>query len=227
MLMPLPVIDSQDHTDKYSNKMYYWEFILPFCGDLKMVLNDGVMKLPDYLHFSQALAPLNLPISCSELHGVLCGYLAASGAREGESYLRAVLAKRDAGEIRQAKLALFDVYAISQQQLSNLGFEFELMLPNDDVFLATRAQAFSEWCEGFIQGVTVVGRDHPQLQTEEVQEMLQHLSEFAQLDYEALRVSDEDERALIEVIEYTRMAVLSIHAEIQTPQDHGGQGKAH
>ncbi len=214
-------------TDKCSNKMYYWEFILPYCGDLKMVLNDGVMKLPDYLHFSQALAPLNLPISCSELHGVLCGYLAASVEREAESYLRAVLAKRDAGEIRQAKLALFDVYAISQHQLSNLGFGFELMLPNDDALLATRAQAFSEWCEGFTQGVTVVGRDHPRLQTEEMQEILQHLSEFAQLDYGSLRVNEEDERALIEVIEYTRMAVLSIHAEIQTSDNHEGQGKAH
>lgn len=186
-----------------------------------MVFSDGYIKLPLYFDFSHAISDLNLPISCSELHGVLCGYLAADGQRAGESYIRALLAKREAGETRQAALALFDVFTISQQQLSQLGFDFELMLPNDDAALCTRAQAFSEWCEGFTQGLTVAGISSDKLHNEEAQEALQHITEFAQLDYEALRVNEEDERALLEVIEYTRMAVLSIHADMQAQHNSG------
>ncbi|MBP6918457.1 MAG: UPF0149 family protein [Legionellaceae bacterium] len=186
-----------------------------------MVFSDGYIKLPSYFDFSQAISDLNLPISCSELHGVLCGYLAADGQRAGESYLRALLAQRESNDTRQATLALFDVFSISQQQLSQLGFEFELMLPNDDAALSTRAQAFSEWCEGFTQGLTVTGVNFDKLQNEEAQEAIQHITEFAQLDYAALRVNEEDERALLEVIEYTRMAVLSIHADMQAQHNSG------
>lgn len=177
-----------------------------------MALPDGPMKLPDYYTFSTRISILDLPISSAELHGVLCGYLAAGGDQKGELYLRALLANRTP-ETRPAATALFDILAISQHQMSNLEFDFELLLPDDSADLVTRAQAFSEWCEGFTQGLTVVGLDFDALKTEDTQEAVEHLTEFAQLDYEALRVDEEDERALTEVIEYTRMAVLSIHAE--------------
>ena len=191
-----------------------------------MVLSDDVMKLPAYFDFSHAISGLSLPISCSELHGVLCGYLAANGQRQGESYLRALLAKRG-GDTREAALALFDLFTISQQQLSQLGFEFQLMLPDDAAELNVRAQAFSEWCEGFTQGLTVSGVDFNLLGNEETQDAIQHIGEFAQLDHAALRVNEEDERALLEVIEYTRMAVLSIHADMQTHPASQKRGTTH
>lgn len=190
-----------------------------------MVLSDGVMILPDYHSFSQAIASLQLPISCAELHGVLCGYLAAGGMRQGESYLQSILSQQHSKQTRAAATALFDVLTISQHQLSNLGFDFELLLPADDLSLATRARAFSEWCEGFTQGLTVAGFDFNKLDTDDAQEAVQHITEFAQLDYEALQVNEEDERALTEVIEYTRMAVLAIHAE--TLIQHKQEGTAH
>ncbi len=181
-----------------------------------MTLSDGVMTLPDYQRVSEAVASLHLPISCAELHGVLCGYLAAGGRRQGESYLQSILAKPNSEEIRAAATVLFDIFTISQHQLSNLGFDFQLLLPNDELSLPVRAQAFSEWCEGFTQGLTVAGLDFNKLAVDDAQEAVQQITEFAQLDYEALQVNEEDERALTEVIEYTRMAVLAIHVETQT-----------
>lgn len=189
--------------------------------------SDSHTQLPSYLDFSYAIAVLCLPISCAELHGVLCGYLVSGRQREAESYLRALLSKRELKKTRTAALALFDVFAISQQQLTELGFVFELMLPNDDESLASRAQAFSEWCEGFTQGLTVSGVDVDKLHNEEAQEAIQHITEFAQLDYTALRVSEEDERALLEVTEYTRMAVLSLQADLQARPDRGKQSTTH
>lgn len=192
-----------------------------------MVLADHGTTLPTYHDFSQAIASLNLPISCSELHGVLCGYLVSGRYREGESYLRALLAKRDAKTTRAATVALFDVLTISQQQLKQFGFDFEMMLPTDEAPLTIRAQAFSEWCEGFTQGLTVAGVDFSQLQNEEAQDAIQHITEFAQLDYASLHVSEEDERALLEVTEYTRMAVLSLQADLQAQGGKSGSGTTH
>jgi uncharacterized protein YgfB (UPF0149 family) len=190
-----------------------------------MALSDGVMTLPDYHSVVQGVSSLQLPISCAELHGVLCGYLAAGRMRQAKLYLRSILSKRHSEQAQPAAAVLFDIVTISQQQLSNLGFDFELLLPGEDLSLPVRARAFSEWCEGFTQGLTVAGVDFNQLEGDDAQEAVEHITEFAQLDYEALQVNEENERALTEVIEYTRMAVLAIHAETKThdPQ----QGTAH
>jgi yecA family protein len=182
------------------------------------------LHLPSYQPFTDDMAILNLPMSVSELHGMMCGYLCAGATSDGEAYLQALITSPKDTDFRRAALALFGVYAVSQQQLLNFDFSFQLLLPEDHESLAYRAQAFSEWCDGFTQGITLVGVDAFQLQEEEAQEALQHLSEFAQLDYHHLEF-DEDERALMEVTEYTRMAVLRIHGDLL--QANGSSETAH
>ncbi|KTD17897.1 UPF0149 family protein [Legionella jordanis] len=180
-----------------------------------MPIESQGLHLPTYQTFFDDLSVLTLPISISELHGVMCGYLCAGAPAEGEAYLRALTLKHNKDEAtRAAALAMFDVYAISQQQLANFDFEFQLLLPDEEEPLIARAQAFSEWCDGFIQGMTLAGIGYEQLQEEDSQEALQHMLEFAQLDYESLEVDEEDEKALMEVSEYARMAVLRIYGDI-------------
>ncbi|GGI87123.1 hypothetical protein GCM10007966_14800 [Legionella impletisoli] len=150
---------------------------------------------------------------------MMCGYLSAGATHKGEEYFRALMLNKDDSS-RAAILALFDVYAVSQQQISNLDFEFQLMLPEEDESLSTRAQAFSEWCDGFIQGLVMAGVDVEQIEEEEVQDAIQHIAEFAKLDYDSLNIDEEDERALMEVSEYARMAVLRIYGDLKENHHH-------
>jgi len=177
------------------------------------------LHLPPYQTFIEGIASLALPISGSELHGVMCGYLCAGATKKGETYLRALMGtKQDDAAKRIAILALFGVYTVSQQQITNLNFEFHLMLPDEQTPLSDRAQAFTEWCEGFTQGMTMAGIRDDQLEEDEAKEAMQHLAEFAELDYEGLQAGEEDERALMEVYEYARMAVLHIYSDLQSSQ---------
>lgn len=176
-----------------------------------MSTTNAPLRLPSYQEFTESIAILALPLSASELHGVMCGYLCAGAVKDGEAYLRALMAHNKDVVMR---VALFGVYAVSQQQLLNFDFEFQLLLPDDDYPLVERAQAFSDWCEGFTQGLNQAGVGYEQLQEDEAQEALQHLVEFAQLDTHSLSVDEEDERALMEVVEYGRMAVLHIHSDL-------------
>ncbi len=186
----------------------------------------AAMQLPNYRTFIDSISVLDLPISGSELHGVMCGYLAAGATREGEGYLRALMLNRTEESDREAARALFGVYTVSQQQIAHFGFEFQLMLPDDNESLYDRACAFSEWCEGFSQGITIAGIDFDALTSDEAQEAIQHMTEFADLDYDALDVNEEDEHALMEVVEYTRMAILYIYTDIQADKL-GGTETAH
>lgn len=171
--------------------------------------------LPIYQNFVDNISILALPISSSELHGIMCGYLCGGAPSEGEAYLRALTANKSNASVRAAAHAIFELYSVSQHQLANFNFEFQLLLPEDHESILQRALAFSEWCEGFTQGITMAGIDYNQLHEEESQEALQHIQEFAQLDYESLEVNEEDEKALIEVSEYARMAVIRLYNDLQ------------
>ncbi len=177
-----------------------------------MLENHEHLQLPSYEDFSQSIRELNL--SASNLHGIMCGFLCAGADNQGEAYLRALSPNIKDEASRNALLSIFSVYSISQQLIAAFNFEFNLLLPEDDEPLMDRACAFSEWCEGFIQGLNLAGVGPEQFYEEEAQEALHHITEFGQLDSETLDVDEEDEQALMEVSEYTRMAILRLHADL-------------
>lgn len=173
------------------------------------------LSLPEYDGFVDAIAFLTLPVTASSLHGMMCGYLCAGADSQGESYLRALLNNKKDEQSRSALLAMFEVFSISQQQIGTFDFEFQMMLPDDNESLIVRAQAFSEWCEGFTQALTLAGVSIDQFYEEEAQDAMQHMLEFAELDCDTLDVDEEDERALMEVSEYARMAVIRLHGDLK------------
>lgn len=186
------------------------------------------LHLPEYTAFVDAIYVLALDFSASRLHGVMCGYLCAGADNQGEAYLRALLNNKKNAEARAALVAMSTVFSVSQQQITNFDFDFALLLPDENEPLKDRAKAFSEWCEGFTQGLNMAGVDIEQFYEEEAQEALQHITEFAELDYSDLEVDEEDETALMEVSEYTRMAVIRLHGDlIMNERERGGSETTH
>ena len=177
-------------------------------------MSDILSQLPEYDIFCEQIAALALPISASQMHGTLSAYLCMGALFKGEAYLRA-LTTNHRGELTKIAIeALFNVYTISLYQMQQDNFSFQLLLPDDEQSLSERAQAFSEWCVGFIKAVENIGVNKNLLE-EDSQEALSHLTEFSELDYHALQINEEDERALMEVSEYTRMAVLRLYWDIK------------
>lgn len=180
-----------------------------------MVNENKHDKLPAYQHFCDATAVLDLSQSPSELHGMICAYLCAGAYHEAEIYLRALLGHNKDEATRMASMLIFDMLSASQHQIQNFDFEFQMFLPEEHESIADRAQAFSEWCDGFLQGLAINGFREDDFEDEEARETLYHLQEFAELDFEGLSSGEEDEKALMEVTEYARMAVLRLFGEIQ------------
>lgn len=169
--------------------------------------------MPSYQQLLDAISILNIPVSGSEFHGIVCGFLSTGSLDQGNVYLRSFIAKPVNEVSRNAMLVLFEIYAASQEQINGLGFEFQLLLPDEDESLSHRAQAFSEWCDGFLQGIRMSGINLRSLEDETVQEALQHIKDFAHLDYQSLEFGEADEQSLMEITEYARMTVLHVHSE--------------
>lgn len=186
------------------------------------------LHLPDYDDFNERISVLMLDVSPSELHGQLCAYLCAGADAQGEAFISALLNNKRDRESRSALLELFSTFSISQQQFNQFDFGFEFLVPNDDAPLLERAQAFSEWCGGFVETLRLAGVDSAQFYEEDAQEALSHLEDFALLEYESIEVGEEDEVALMEIMEYARMAIIRLHGDLlMNERERGESDRAH
>jgi uncharacterized protein YgfB (UPF0149 family) len=165
-------------------------------------------SLPDYQRIMQNIAVLNLPFSLSEIHGIICAYLCTSTVEEAVKYVSILTAS---AQEKTASRELFSLLNISHMQMYNFDFQFQLLLPNDDSSLSERARAFSQWCTGFSHGITLTKFVVTDTEEKEAREAIAHIAEFAKLDYESLTIDEEDENALFEVSEYTRLIVLHLY----------------
>lgn len=174
------------------------------------------LQLPAYDQIQSGIQPLNLPLSVSELHGLICGYICADSKSQAEAYLRTLIASTHQIDCKEASALLFTCYSISLHLIEAFDFSFQLLIPDEEASLLERAQAFSDWCEGFTQGLTLSNKGYEHFHDKEAQDALSHIEEFAQLDPDSLMMDEEDELALVEIQEYTRLAVLRLYGDLKS-----------
>ena len=150
----------------------------------------------------------------SELHGLMCGQLAAGVRFDADAWLAMVVAHLDVQEIEDDddKAELVGLYEQALGQFSDGGFSFSLLLPDDDTELAARAESLGSWCSGFLGGFGLAFDRDKQKLNEEVTETMDDLSQIA-----LVSLDDEDdpeaEQSLMELVEYVRMAALMVFSE--------------
>ncbi len=166
------------------------------------------ITLPDWDEVEATANALGLASTPAELHGGLCGWLAAGGADTREWPAR-VLADDDLPAPAPDD-ALDRLRGASASQLGDASFGFELLLPGGEGQVAERAAAMFDWCRAFLGGFGLAVGDKPL--SPEGEEALGDIGNLA-----AARIEDVDpegdEESLTEIEEYLRMAVLLLHAD--------------
>lgn len=156
---------------------------------------------------------LHLGTPASELHGSLCGYLAAGGVLRGTTIMAALQLDGEATTPTPEDQTLLErLTRQSEAALADPEMGFEPLLPEDDRPLDERADALVDWCRGFLGGFGLAGTPaHAQL-TDEAKEVLHDLGAIAASSFDFDNV-DEDEDALIEVQEFVRVGAMLLHTE--------------
>lgn len=167
---------------------------------------------PHYHIFKNLMADLHLTLSVSELHGIMTAYLCLGLAKQGLNYLSAMFSSHLHNN-KEAISAIFGLYALTEYQIARQQFEFQLFLPPDEDHLTDRAEAFSQWCQGLMHGFSMTHIQTASFEDEDVQDALQHIHAFSELDYESLELNEDDEQAFIQIQEYTRVTILHIYAD--------------
>jgi len=165
------------------------------------------------------LGALNSP---AELHGMLCGQL-CGGNRFSEAQWLSVASDfleptmpLDA----EANQLLGDFYHITLEQLGDEEFGVELLLPDDDSDLGTRITGLGQWCHGFLSGFGGSGITGDTQLSAETSDVLRDFAAFVQLDPQDAE-DDESETDYMEIVEYVRVATLTIFMEIGIGENDG------
>ena len=175
--------------------------------DLSELQLDGVF----YVGLQARLDLNGKGFSAAELHGTLTG-LPCAGWLETELDSCQALLGQDTIENSIENDLLTGLMGLIRQTLDAGNLEFRLLLPGDDEPLETRAQALADWCQGCVMGLHHGDRFKTAGLDDEIAQFLSDLGQIGivQVGNDS---PEEQERALFELEEYTRLGVQMVFEE--------------
>jgi uncharacterized protein len=153
----------------------------------------------------------------AELHGYLVGLLAAGERFDEARWLEQAVSFLDVpGPLAstEQRAALGALYSMVLQSLTDGDYRFGVLLPDDALPLVQRSEALALWCQGFLNGLAAAGERLQQLAGDNA-EALEDLAHMAQLDITE-EDCEENEVYFAELVEYIKVAVLALFAELNT-----------
>ncbi len=180
------------------------------------------MTIPDYGELQAALGGAANESVAAEAHGTLCGLLCAGAADLPETWIHNTLAAVEEysfGSQADARSLLEQAHDATVEALASGAMEFRLLLPDDDASVADRAAALAGWCNGFLYGLAVRGLRPMAELPDELREILSDFSEIGRAGVAEEEAEEEGESALLELIEYVRVAVQIVHDECMAPPE--------
>jgi len=179
-------------------------------------MSDDHYESTDFQTLAVAMVDQGILSSPSEVHGLMTGFIGTGSSVDEGQVLHLVLSylEMDSGTSSEFKSIVLDVFFTIRQQLLSEEFEFELVLPDDDIDeLYSRLQALAAWSQGFLVGFGTgsAGLDENTF-SDEVQEAIRDIVDVANIETE-VEEEEDAEVAYSEVCEYIRMASILIYTE--------------
>ena len=194
--------------------------------------------MPDFHHALLLSRGMLDAAELAECHGVLCGLICRDGSVSHADYLAQLATLELVTEPDKALSELLAEAHISTcQQLADMEMGFNLWLPDDDQPLHERTDALAQWCTGLLAGLGL-GGELPVL-SQEATEALQDIRQIAKASYPQVGMTDadreqafemiaefdeepdeeveDDENALVEIVEYVRVVTLMLCEEMRGP----------
>jgi hypothetical protein len=159
---------------------------------------------------SQLLQAVEAEIDAAETHGILCGSLCHRAATFDWRTLAFGPGVMPPDELLEALDALAQD---TIKQLQGEEFDFSPLLPSLDEPFERQLEALSDWCHGFLLGVSHgwKNKSSPWAPGSEAAEFIQDVLRIAEgVDAQA---DETNARALVEIVEYLRVGVQTLFDE--------------
>ena len=175
-----------------------------------------------YDEINDALKRMSVEQDAAEVHGALCGLFCTVNGLDAPFWLNNTLTntpEEDAYTVdalaSESRTLLTLLFNGTEQQLSGEGFDFQLFLPDDNSGLYSRVEALSNWCQGFLFGLSQGGLTDPDGLPGELPEIVKDLVEISRAESYELDDEAQDEKDFMELVEFVRVAVQLFVGEMQ------------
>ncbi len=181
------------------------------------------VELPDHDDIANLFVELGALYPPSELHGFFVGQLVL-GARPDDDNLRSQVEQLlDVESISPEQW--LPLKALNQTAATQLGGEISamtLLMPDLDIDLGQRVAAVGSWCQGFLTGFAMAGKERQQKDgqqnyTDTVAEILSDIAAISQAGLDSDE-SEESEAYFTELVGYLEMAVVTVFVECCSQQ---------
>jgi uncharacterized protein YgfB (UPF0149 family) len=195
-------------------------------------VNESPFPLPpgfspaSFVELDRVLDQVGAMTGPAECHGLIAGYLCAKKDFDTSDELLSVL---DLPESAGREMLVIERLADETfRQLESEDCIFQPLLPDETEPLETRAAALGEWCHGFLLGLGFSGLRDQEMHSPEGHEFIRDLTAFTRAGTDPVADEEENERALIEVVEYIRMGALLLREEflcgrLSNPEEFPGE----
>jgi uncharacterized protein YgfB (UPF0149 family) len=172
------------------------------------------MLAATYDEFEQVLRGARALQDPAEAHGILAGALCSSRNYGLIEWLGEILPD-DAPDTEALKSpVLQNIYNAMVRTLVGTDADFEPLLPDDETPLPERADALSQWCQGFLYGLGSGTTADPGNVSAEAGEIIRDLTEITHVGVDADEQTEENEAAFAEVVEFVRVGVQLLFVEL-------------
>lgn len=176
-----------------------------------------------YDELSHCLRVLGADAGASEIHGQLCGLICGKGNvpdAEWIKYAISGITDEDTKLIvtKEQVTALLAIKKHAVASLNDSDLDFELLLPEPDgddaqQVLGEQVTALSQWCQGFLFGLSQGGVEDVQSLPDDASEVVLDMVEISQLSDEGLDDAEAHVQ-FMEVMEFVRVGALLVNEEL-------------
>ena len=171
------------------------------------------MVAATYDEFERVLRDARALPEPAEAHGTLAGALCSSRDYGLIEWLHEILPEDSPDEEALQSSVLQNVYDSLVRTLAGNDADFEPLLPDDDAPLMVRADALSQWCQGFLYGLGSGSAADPSKVSVEAGEIIRDFTEITHVGVDAGDDTEENEAAFAEVVEFVRVGVQLLFVE--------------
>jgi len=179
--------------------------------------------MQDYEQLNEMLIASGAGFHASECHGFLCALVCGNGRVHEEKIREYFLL--DSDEIVSSDECFNHLKSLAadiETKMHSSDLDLELLLADEDDVPAERSRSLAEWCQGFLSGIGLSGVKDEQIPSES-QELIGDFYKIANLDAEHKEDKNDSEQendfALMELIEYVRMGTIYIFEDLQGNAD--------
>ncbi len=168
----------------------------------------------NYIDLSELLLQVQAKSGAADFHGFLCGQICVAHLPDEELWQEFLDVQSNNDDIvRECYREIHLLVAEITETIQSADLEFQLLLPDYDTVLAERVEALGEWCHGFLNGLGLGFEQGNLAMTDDCREVLDDFTKICHVGLEA-DTDEEDEEALMELIEYVLMGTLLIFEEM-------------